>query len=186
VSLTRIIQLIFGGVILGATYYLINQKNPVKQIEPDTQLPVFSGSKLTNTSYNEQGIRSFVITSELLEHFAESGETHFQQPVLKLYRDGYTLEWQIFAKRAVLSKDNQLMLSQEVRAQNLLPDSGFDTMATDALSIQLDSRDFWSEETVTLKGLQFQTIGQAMKGSFSTNQATLYPKIQGKYETHNP
>ena len=79
-----------------------------------------------------------------------------------------------------------LTLYDNVLAKNLLPDSGFDTMSTDVLGIQLDNRDFWADNQVTLVGPQFETVGQAMKGNFAENNAILYKHVQGRYETLTP
>ena len=54
------------------------------------------------------------------------------------------------------------------------------------LGIQLDNRDFWADNQVTLVGPQFETVGQAMKGNFAENNAILYKHVQGRYETLTP
>ncbi|MEH0741841.1 LPS export ABC transporter periplasmic protein LptC [Vibrio cholerae] len=186
-TLTRIGYLLLLLVVAISAYTLINKQQSYDiQVDPDTELPMFSGQGLENTSYNEQGIRSYVITSIHLDHFAQSGDTVFQSPVLKVYRDGTVQEWEVTAKRGVLTKDHVLTLYEDVLTTNLLPDSGFDTLSTDTMSIQLDNRDFWADNQVTLVGPQFETVGQAMKGNFADNNATLYKHVQGRYETLTP
>ncbi len=70
--------------------------------------------------------------------------------------------------------------------KTLLPDSGFDTLTTSEMSIQLKSRDFWADKPVELRGPQFETHGQAMKGNFADHSAELYNQVQGRYETLTP
>ncbi|USD32252.1 MULTISPECIES: LPS export ABC transporter periplasmic protein LptC [Vibrio] len=186
-SLSRIGYLILAFVICWSTYYLFDKgKEYDIQVEPDTELPMFSGEDLVNTSYNEEGIRSYVITSVKLDHYAKSGNTFFDQPILKVYKEGTTQEWEVTADRGILGQDHVLTLYDNVLAKNLLPDSGFDTMSTDVLGIQLDNRDFWADNQVTLVGPQFETVGQAMKGNFAENNAILYKHVQGRYETLTP
>ncbi|WP_162047248.1 LPS export ABC transporter periplasmic protein LptC [Vibrio taketomensis] len=186
-SLARIGYSILIVVIAVSSYYLIrDQKSYDIQLEPNVELPMFSGSQLVNTSYNEQGVRSYVITSVRLDNYASNGETIFESPVLKVYQDGKIQEWEITSKRGVLTKDHVLVLETDVLGKNLLPDSGFDTLSTDTLSIQLDNRDFWADNQVTLVGPQFETVGAAMKGNFAENTATLYKHVQGRYETFTP
>jgi len=86
----------------------------------------------------------------------------------------------------VLTKDHVLTLQSNILGKNLLPDSGFDTLSTDIIHIQLDNRDFWADNQVTLIGPQFETVGQAMKGNFADNTAILYNHVQGRYETLTP
>lgn len=186
-SLSRIGYLILTFTICWSAYYLFdNQQSYDIQVEPNTELPMFSGEGLVNTSYNESGIRSYVITSVNLDHYAQSGDTMFNQPVLKVYKEGSTQEWEITAVRGVLSKDHVLTLYEDVLATNLLPDSGFDTLSTDVMNIQLDTRDFWSDNQVIMVGPQFETLGQAMSGNFADNHATLYNHVQSRYETLTP
>ena len=186
-SLSRIGYLLLAFIISWSTYYLIERSDGYDiQVEPNTELPMFSGENLTNTSFNEQGIRSYVITSVRLDHFATSGDTIFDHPVLKVYKEGTTQEWEVTAEQGTLDKEHVLTLRTNVLAKNLLPESGFDTMSTEILSIQLDNRDFWADNQVTLVGPQFETVGQAMKGNFAENNATLYNNVQSRYETVTP
>lgn len=186
-SLSRIGYLIVLFVICWSAYYLFDKQQSYDiQVEPDTELPMFSGQGLQNTSYSESGVRSYVITSTKLDHFAKSGDTLFNLPILKVYKKGETQEWEITADTGVLNKDHVLTLTTNVLVKNLLPDSGFDTMSTDTMSIQLDNRDFWADNQVTLIGPQFETIGQAVTGNFADNHATLYKHVQGRYETLTP
>jgi lipopolysaccharide export system protein LptC len=59
-------------------------------------------------------------------------------------------------------------------------------MATRELLIDLTDRNFWADTQVLLVGPLFETKGQAMKGNFRDNVATLYNKVQGRYETLTP
>ncbi len=186
-SLSRIGYVLLLFVVCWCGYYLIDRQSDYDlQVEPNSELPMFSGQKLVNTSYNEMGTRSYVITSDHLDHFAKSGDTVFAQPVLKVYKEGQTQEWQITADEGVLNKKHVLILQGNVKVKNLLADSGFDTLTTATLSIQLDNRDFWADSQVNLVGPQFETVGQAMKGNFADNTAVLYKHVQGRYETLTP
>ncbi|WED21520.1 LPS export ABC transporter periplasmic protein LptC [Vibrio sp. JC009] len=186
-TVSRAIYAFLLIVVAYSSYYLYlgTVVEPV-QINPDLELPALSGENVDNTSYTEAGIRSYRVTAKHLDHFAKSGDTVFEYPVLFVYKEGETQEWEINAERGVLDKDHVLRLYGNVLAKNLLPDAGFDTMATDELLIHLDNRDFWADTAVLLVGPQFETKGKAMKGNFGENVATLYNKVQGRYETLTP
>lgn len=183
-------RLIYGVLIIisgVSAYYLMDKEDSFDiKVESNTELPIFSGQSVQNTSFDENGLRSYVITSEHLDHFAKSGDTQFDKPILKVFRQGTDQEWEVTADSAVLDKEHILTLTDNVLAKNLLPDSGFKTLSTKTLSIQLDNRDFWADHTVTLSGPQFKTVGQAMKGNFADHTAVLYNRVQGNYETLTP
>lgn len=186
-TLSRIVYLLLFFIICWSTYYLFDQKQSYDiQVEPNTELPMFSGKGLINTSYTENGFRSYVITSLNLDHYAKNGTTVFDHPVLKVYKNGTEHEWEITALRGVLSKDNVLTLYDDVLAHNLLSDSGFDTLKTNMMNIQLKSRDFWADNQVKINGQTFETTGQAVTGNFADNHATLYKHVQGRYEILTP
>ncbi|MDE1515083.1 MULTISPECIES: LPS export ABC transporter periplasmic protein LptC [Vibrio] len=186
-TLPRIVYVLLLFIATWSLYYLLEQNQASKiQVAPNLELPMFSGKNLENISYSEQGIRSYVITSTNLDHYAKSGNTLFKAPILKVYQQGTLQEWEITARRGILSKDQVLTLYDDVVANNLLPDSGFDALTTSEMSIQLKSRDFWADKPVKLHGPQFETHGQAMKGNFADHSAELYNQVQGRYETLTP
>ncbi len=186
-SLSRILYTILIFVASWSAYYLIDKNQSADiQVAPNTELPMFSGTNLDNISYNADGVRSYVIISTHLDHYAKSGNTIFDAPILKVYQQGTKQEWEITAKRGILTKDNVLTLYDDVIAKNLLDDSGFDKLTTSRMSINLQSRDFWADNQVDLTGPQFETIGQAMKGNFGDHSAVLYNHVQGRYETLTP
>ncbi len=186
-TLSRILYTILFFVASWSAYYLIDKEQTADiQVAPNMELPMFSGINLDNTSYNDEGVRSYVITSTHLDHYAQSGNTIFDAPILKIYREGTNQEWEITAKRGILSKNNVLTLYDDVIAKNLLDDSGFDKLTTTRMSIHLENRDFWADNPVDLNGPQFETHGQAMRGNFGDHSAVLYNHVQGRYETLTP
>jgi len=186
-TMPRPIYLLLFFVSCWSGYYLYDHNNKeVIQIKPDIELPIFSGRSLTNTSYNQDGIRNFEIKSKYLDHYSKSGDTIFEQLKLTVFRSGHTIEWAITANKGVMDEEYQLTLTGNVLVKNLLPDAGFDTLSTEELVIQLRDKDFHTNERVELVGPQFTTEGQAMKGNFDRNTATLFNRVQGKYETVTP
>ncbi|GAD88177.1 MULTISPECIES: LPS export ABC transporter periplasmic protein LptC [Vibrio] len=184
---SRIFQIVLIGIICVSGYYLlINQEQEVIQVEPSTELPMFTGRQVTNTTYDLDGIRSYKISSEKLDHYATSGDTLFDNLIMYVYRDGTVEEWQVVSDTAVLDKNHQLTLAGNVIATNLLPDASFETLTTDKMTIELDSKDFSSDVQVTLKGPQFLNIGQAMQGNLDKNEAVLFNHVKGIYEKAKP
>lgn len=186
-SFSRIIYILLFFIACWSGYYLLDKERKADiQVAPNFELPMFSGDKLSNTSYDQKGTRNYVITSLHLDYYSKSGNTIFEKPILKVYQDGKLLEWRVTAQKGILTNSNELTLYDNVIAKSMLPDSSFDYLGTSKLSIQLESRDFWTDTEVTLKGLQFETKGQAMKGNFAERTARLYNHVQGRYENLTP
>jgi lipopolysaccharide export system protein LptC len=186
-SMSRIIYLILLFFVCWATYYLLDKKqNTDIQISPNLELPTFTGENFSNVSFSEIGIRNHIISSRHLYYYSKSGNTIFNQPILRVFQNGDVLEWKITAKRGILTKNNVLTLYDDVVAKNLLENSSFDSLSTIKMSIQLDTRDFWTEDPVLLKGPLFENQGQAIKGNFADHSALLYNNVQGRYETPKP
>lgn len=186
-SLSRILYGVLVLICLACGYYLwTHEDDTVITVNPSVEMPAFNGRNLKNVAYTDNGMRSYSISSSYLSHFAKSGETIFDYPVLRIFANGSIQEWEISANRAVLNKDEELVLQGNIIARNLLPDSGFDTLSTEQMSIQLDNRDFWTDTDILLLGPQFETQGAAMKGNFSNHLAELYKKVNSKYEILSP
>ncbi len=186
-NLSRIGYILLILIAGYSIYYLIDSRSSdAIQVSPDLELPTLSGEKVDNASYTETGIRSYRITSDHIDYYAQRGNTKFLNPVLYIYRDGDLLEWKVTADRGELNKQNVLTLYNNVLANNLLPDASFDTMSTDKLNIQLDNRDFWADNSVLLLGPAFENKGNAVKGNFHDNIATLFNRVQGRYENLAP
>lgn len=186
-SFTRLCYVLLIFVIAWCTYYLVTPKSKdTIQVAPNTELPMFSGTGLENITYGDDGVRSYIISSNNLDYYAKSGETIFNNPTLMVYREGSVVEWKVTATRAVLDKNQTLTLYDKVLMQNLLPDAAFDTMATDKMVINLTNRDFKADQQVMLVGPQFETTGGAMQGNLKQHTATLTDKVQGRYETVTP
>lgn len=186
-SFTRLIYLLLLFVVAWCGYYLLTPKgHEDMQVAPNLELPMFSGTGLENITYGEDGVRSYIIRSTSLDHYAKSGDTIFNQPTLLVYREGSVVEWKVTATRAVLDEDQILTLYDEVLMKNLLPGASFDTMVTDKLVINLTNRDFKADQQVMLVGPQFETTGGAMQGNLRKHFATLTDEVQGRYETVTP
>lgn len=186
-SLSRVMYILLFFVICWSAYYLLDNYDAADiQVTPNLELPMFSGDRISNISYDAQGVRNHIISAVHLDYYSRSGNTIFESPTLRIYGNGDQLEWEITAQRGILTKNKVLTLYDRVLAKNLLEDSSFDKMSTARLSIQLGNRDFWTETSVQLNGAQFEITGQAMKGNFSNHSALLYNHVQGKYENIAP
>lgn len=166
-----------------SAYYLYYEsvKSDV-QVNPDQKVPVFTGQDISNNNYNESGVRNYQINAKALARFAKTGETSFTAPHLFVFEHGETKEWEIRSDFGVLNNKHELYLTGNVTIKNLLPEAAFNTMKTDSINIKLTTKDFMTEDVVSLVGSTFETTGVGIKGNFAHQQATLLENVQGIYE----
>ena len=166
-------------------YYLLVQHRwqQVQQVTPDAEKPLFTGEDIETVQYNADGVRSYTVQAEHLEHYAKIDETHFNEPVLWTYQDGQDEEWRVSANYAVLSDEHLLTMTGNVRIFNLLPNAQIDSVTTDSVTLNLTTRDFWSDSPTTITGTRFQTTGKRVKGNFGSHQMELLDDVKGRYET---
>ena len=166
-----------------SAYYLYDKYvQNEQQVTPNQQVPVFTGKMISNNNYDENGVRNYQINAKELARYAQSGETNFTTPHLFVFKDGEQKEWEIISDVGVLNKKHELYLTGNVTVRNLLPEAAFETMTTDSIKIELTTKDFTTEDVVSLVGTTFQTTGVGMKGNFANQQTTLLENVQGIYE----
>ncbi|WP_120513418.1 LPS export ABC transporter periplasmic protein LptC [Photobacterium salinisoli] len=182
-TLNRLFCVVLVILCAWTGYYLLQKHWQQETLTaPDNEKPIFTGTGVKNTSYNEAGIRSYRIESDTLEYYNLSGNTEFQQPVIWVYKEGTESEWRISANHATLDKEHILQMSGNVRIFNLLPDSAINAIKTDTLRLDLISKDFDTPDPVTITGSAFQNEGIGMKGNMERSVATLMNNVKGRYE----
>ncbi|OOE61132.1 LPS export ABC transporter periplasmic protein LptC [Salinivibrio sp. IB282] len=184
--MTRRLGLLLLVVLCSVSgYYLLVQHGwqQVQQVTPDAEKPLFTGEAIQTVQYDADGVRSYTVHAKHLEHYAKIDETHFNEPVLWTYKAGTEEEWRVSADYAILSDDHLLTMTGNVRIFNLLPNAQIDSVATDSVTLNLTTRDFWSESPTTITGTRFQTKGKRVKGNFGNHQMELLDDVRGRYET---
>ncbi|KXF80048.1 LPS export ABC transporter periplasmic protein LptC [Enterovibrio coralii] len=167
-----------------AGYYLLGQHywQEDVQVAPDAEKPLFTSENVASTSYTQSGIRNYLLKSAYLEHYQKLDETHFNEPVLWTYKDGIDEEWRVSSDFAVLDNNQILVMTGRVRIFNLLPDAQIKVVTTDELTLDLKTRDFWSDKETEITGVGLQTRGERVKGNFGTHQMELIEQVKSRYE----
>ncbi|AJR07397.1 LPS export ABC transporter periplasmic protein LptC [Photobacterium gaetbulicola] len=182
-TLQRLLYALLIAICAWTGYYLLEKHwADDVQIAPDAEKPIFTGKSVINTAYNESGQRSYQIDAAHLEHFSQSGNTDFVEPVLWVYKNGSETEWRISSNEARLDKNHILQMTGNVRIFNLLPESAVRVIQTDTLRLNLVSKDFDTPDHVIITGDAFQNEGTGMKGNMDRNIATLLNNVKGRYE----
>ncbi|WP_150138248.1 LPS export ABC transporter periplasmic protein LptC [Candidatus Enterovibrio escicola] len=171
-------------VICGFTgHYLLSQYHLESEtkVKLDAEEPLFTADNIKSTRYNEHGMRSYTLNSIHVKHYQKLDETHFHKPTLWTYNDSTVEEWRIHSDFAVLDSSNYLNMTGHVRIFNLLPNARMAIIKVDKLTLNLTTRDFWSETETEITGVGFQIRGQRAKGNFISHQMELTDQVKSKY-----
>ncbi|CZF78361.1 MULTISPECIES: LPS export ABC transporter periplasmic protein LptC [Grimontia] len=165
-------------------YYLLTQHywEAEIQVAPDAEKPLFTADNINSTTYNMQGIRTYRIESVHVENYQQLDETHFNEPVLWTYSNGEEEEWRVSSEFAVLEDTKTLVMTGRVRIFNLLPDAQIKVVTTEELTLDLVTRDFWSDTETEITGVGLQTRGERVKGNFGSHQMELIDQVKSRYE----
>lgn len=183
-TLQRLVMLVLLAVCGYTGYYLLTQHywEDDVQVAPDAEKPLFTAENVNSTTYNAQGLRSYRIESVHIENYQQLDETHFNEPVLWTYSNGEEEEWRVSAEFAVLEDTQTLVMKGRVRIFNLLPDAQIKVITTEQLTLDLVTRDFWSDTETEITGVGLQTRGERVKGNFGSHQMELIEQVKSRYE----
>ncbi len=185
--LNRLGMLALFGICGFTSYYLFEHYYDAapSQITPDAEKPLFTASDISTIQYDEWGVRSYNLQSVHLEYFKKRDETHFTKPILWTFYQGKEKEWQVISDIAVLHKKHILTMSGNVKIYNLLPDAQISLITTDELTLDLSTRDFWSDKTTEITGERSFSRGLRVTGNFGTHQMDMIEEVKSIYEAKN-
>lgn len=160
--------------------------------KPETKLPVSPKQQLNYIAYNvssihfdEEGKIAHKLFADKATSFAEKDITLFENPKVIVYienkeTNGTTI-WQINSKDGILYQQKKLILSKDVRVNNLSLDQLVQSMETEELTILLDKKEISSDLLVTWQGPQMQQQGIGMWASLITEELIVKDKIKAVY-----
>ncbi|WP_087016672.1 LPS export ABC transporter periplasmic protein LptC [Thaumasiovibrio subtropicus] len=173
-------------IIVSGSYLFSVYNEPDEQVEPDKELPIFTGNGIASTTFSEAGMPMYRIEAQTLNYYANTNETTFDDPVVWIYQNGLTVEWRISASRATLTKTHTLQMDGNVRIFNLLPESDVELIKSDDLLLTFTDSKFTSDSEIEVTGKGFQNRGIGIVGSFKDYNATLLNDVKGRYESAIP
>jgi len=181
--LRKLFILILIAVCLGGSIYLARKYlQPEQQIKHDTSTPLIISQNITTKLYNSSGVLTYKIKAKELEYYEVQDESHFKSPVFLTFKEGKTATWQLKSNKAVLTKNQILVLSGDVLVSSLTEDIDLKTIYTDYLVVDLITQDFSGDRPVLIHGINFDTEAQSIHGNFKRQAATLENKVKTTYE----
>lgn len=166
-------------------YYLLQQyyASEPNQVMPDAEKPLFTSETAQTTRYDQDGMRNYQLQAKHVEYYQLVDETHFNLPVLWTYNEQQQQEWKVTADFAVLEDKHLLLMQGNVRIKNLLPQSQLKRATTDTLTLDLNSRDYWSDDHTKIEGVGFTSEGEQVKGNFNAQLMELFNQVKTEYES---
>ncbi|WP_324005396.1 LPS export ABC transporter periplasmic protein LptC [Pasteurella multocida] len=184
-------NIVLAGLALAllAWFYSLNQSEPSLNTlikKPDS--PEYVGQKMKTTVFSPTGKKHYVAISDSVEHFALSGQTHFQKPEVYLFeletenQLSNKENWKASANKAILTKENMLYLEGNVVVESLLSPSRLQRVETESAVINLSTQDISSEHAVKIYGQHFHSTGLKLTGNLQQQIATLKEQVNTYYE----
>lgn len=174
---------------LSAWFYSLNQATSENsQFIKAVDSPEYTGHKMQTTVFSPTGKKQYVASSDVIEHYAHNGETHFLMPELYLYQleqDAPLQSWKVRADKAVLNKNNMLYLDGNVQIESLLESRKLQKIETESVVINLKNQDISSENKVNIRGSNFHSTGLKLSGNLHQQVATLKEQVKTYYEIKN-
>ncbi|MGL4827124.1 MAG: LPS export ABC transporter periplasmic protein LptC [Vibrionaceae bacterium] len=168
----------YSGYYLASTY----QQPTPKQVAPDLEKPFFTAANVRAINYSQAGTRLHTLEAPFLEHYQARNETHFNEPLLHTFTQDQQKEWQVSSNFATLQGTNTLVMVGNVTMINLLPNAQIQTVTTDEITVDLNTRDFLSNSATKIIGHGFSSHANSAKGNFGSHNLQLTQQVQTIYD----
>ncbi|MDO5053754.1 LPS export ABC transporter periplasmic protein LptC [Pasteurella oralis] len=185
----NIVLSVIALALLGWFYSLNQSEQDLNTLIKKSDSPEYTGQKMRTTVFSPTGKKQYLASSESVEHFTTSGQTHFQLPEVYLFEietqensEKEKESWKLSASKAILTKDNMLYLEGNVIAESLFTSSRLQRVETESAVVNLSTQDITSDKTVKIYGQNFHSTGLKLTGNLQQQVATLKEQVNTYYE----
>ncbi len=154
-------------------------ENKVEKI--DALRPAYRAKNLTTTLYNQDGKLNHRVFATNMEHYDQLGFVLFTQPEYTVYTDDNSAPWQVTAEEGTLYSNDTIQLDSNVEIVNQSRDDFVETIQTEFIEINLDSKQMTSDQPVTIRGLQYVINSNGFNADLQTQQYELIDHVQTVY-----
>lgn len=150
-----------------------------------TLRPAYRAKNLTTTLYNEQGKLNHRVFATNMEHYDQLGFVLFTRPEYTLYTDDASAPWLVTAREGTLYNNDTIQLDSDVEIVNQSRDDFVETIQTEFIEINLDSKKMTSDQPVIIRGLQYVINSNGFNADLQTQQYELIDHVQTVYSPGN-
>ncbi len=170
-------------VLIG--WNLADNDSELAPVATDTGEPTYQSEHTVTIVYNPLGSLNYRLVSDHVKQYAVEQITWFTRPVATMYDENKVATWTVKADQAKLTGDKMLYLYGHVQVDSLTDTSQLQHIRTDNAVVNLVTQDVSSDDTVTLYGIGFNSVGTKMRGNLRSKTAQLIEKVKTSYEIQN-
>ncbi|GGW80959.1 LPS export ABC transporter periplasmic protein LptC [Alteromonas halophila] len=151
----------------------------------DALRPAYRAKNLTTTLYNQEGQLNHRVFARNMEHYDQLGFVLFTQPEYTLYTDDASAPWLVTAQEGTLYNNDTIQLDSDVEIVNQTQNDFVETIETEFIEINLDTKTMVSDQPVTIRGVQYVISSNGFNADLQTQQYELIDHVQTVYSPGN-
>ncbi|WP_192021602.1 MULTISPECIES: LPS export ABC transporter periplasmic protein LptC [Shewanella] len=150
---------------------------------PDPARPEFIANDLRSTEFNEQGLVQSRVSAKHMEHFQQTNETLFTEPVYLIYPENGEAEWQLTAELGKLNKETgKVVLEKNVIIDAININEPVQSLTTSMLALDLNTMIMTSDRQINVSGQDFKIQGLGLYADLNAEELELLSQVEGTYE----
>ncbi|WP_416306232.1 LPS export ABC transporter periplasmic protein LptC [Neptunicella sp. SCSIO 80796] len=143
--------------------------------------PNYQANEMQSTLYDKQGNINHLVYAQHMEHYQLLGFTLFEHPQYTIFTQEQDRPWKISATEGTLYDDNRLHLEDNVIVQSMDKEGFVQTMQTDFIEINLDSRTLTSDQIVTITGKNYVMQGTGFSANLDKRTFELLNHVKSTF-----
>ncbi|MDO6641385.1 LPS export ABC transporter periplasmic protein LptC [Shewanella sp. 5_MG-2023] len=150
---------------------------------PAPARPDFIANDLRTTEFNEQGLVQSRVSAKYMEHFQQSNETMFTEPVYLIYPENGEAEWQLSADLGKLNNETgKVVLENNVIIDAINIDEPLQSLTTTMLALDMNTMILTSDRQIFVTGSDFNIQGLGLYADLNAQELELLSQVEGTYE----
>ena len=181
--ITALLLVIVATLLGWMQYQAKDETNGLDNLIKKEGMPDYTGNRMSTSVFDLEGKPEYYAEAEEIKRYEEIEKTEFTNPLVNLFDKLTALkQWKLSADHAEINAERILTLSGNVTLQALEPTSKLQRIETDHLSVNLTTRDVFTDSEVKSQGLGFTTTGVGLKGNLKQQVATLLKDVKSYIE----
>ena len=181
--ITALLLVIVATLLGWMQYQAKDETNGLDNLIKKEGMPDYTGNRMSTSVFDLEGKPEYYAEAEEIKRYEESEKTEFTNPLVNLFDKLTALkQWKLSADHAEINAERILTLSGNVTLQALEPTSKLQRIETDHLTVNLTTRDVFTDSEVKSQGLGFTTTGVGLKGNLKQQVATLLKDVKSYIE----
>ena len=143
--------------------------------------PNFTARQLTTMHYDSKGQLKERLESRYAEHYNQLEMTELEQPIITINDEQGHPIWRITGEKGVVNQCDNAILREQVKIDNLQPDSVVQRIRTEYLEMDLTNQQVRTNLKVEMDGPEFHNQGVGFKGQLKQKTYQLLSNSHALY-----